>query len=203
MSSINEEHKTAWDFKSRCNKRPLPLFPVSCVFEELSKLCSNSTNRGCSCKAETRTDRHLIIRGTGKLQEGEGENTMFSAMLLHISIIEGNPALLWGRWATWPEAMLMCSYLAPRVENKRWTAKTWSQQTQLSGRDQQTWWLWYYEQTKPCWLAVLHHAPFFLSAISFLSLSTITTSTCTVSLPYLFFFVSSESNILQAWICTA
>lgn len=68
--------------------------------------------------------------------------------------------------------MLMHSYLAPRVENKRWTAKIWSQQTKLSGRDQQTWWLRRYEQTNACWLGVLHCALFFPPVISFLSLST-------------------------------
>lgn len=68
--------------------------------------------------------------------------------------------------------MLMHSYLAPRAENKRWTAKIWSQQTKLSGRDQQTWWLWHYVQTNACWLGVLHCALFFPPLISFLSLST-------------------------------
>lgn len=59
-------------------------------------------------------------------------------MLLHTSTMEENPAPLRGLWATWPEAILMHSYLALRVENKRWTAKIRGQQTQLSGRDQQT-----------------------------------------------------------------
>lgn len=102
--------------------------------------------------------------------------------------------------------MLMHSYLAPRAENKRWTAKIWSQQTKLSGRDQQTWWLWRYVQTNACWLGVLHCVLFFPPVISFLSLSTYRNFylCCFSPLPlYLFsFFVSSELNVLQTCTCT-
>lgn len=114
-----------------------------------------------------------------------------NAMLLHINTMEGNPVPLWVLWATWPEAMLMHSYLALRVENKRWTAKIWGQQTQLSGRDQQTWGLQHYKCSSPRWLAVLHYILFFPSVISFLSLSTYHNSyLCSASLPYLFPFLS-------------
>lgn len=100
-------------------------------------------------------------------------------MLLHINTMEGNPVPLWVLWATWPEAMLMHSYLALRVENKRWTPKIWGQQTQLSGRDQQTWGLYHYKCSSPCWLAWSYSFPQLFP--SFLCLPTIT-PTCALLL---------------------
>lgn len=86
-------------------------------------------------KLQSRNQNRLPFKSSLS-RRSERENPGFTeCMVLHINTMEGKPVPFWVLWATWPEAMLMHSYLALRVENKRWTAKIWGQQTQLSGRD--------------------------------------------------------------------